>query len=170
MGAETESPVILSTSNGGASWESQDASSAGSVAKLTSVSFADSTNGWAAGISVTNDTQAPVILMTHDGGATWRVQDTQSVVSGWTPYSISFFDTKHGWAVGNVDGQDAGGPVILATNNGGVIWEAQDSGSVDSGASLVSVSAIDAAHCWVVGGTGISDGGLLMPVILATAQ
>ena len=60
-------PVILATTDGGASWQARDASSASTPGGLASVTFTDAAHGWAVGSSGT-------IIATSDGGATWSRQ------------------------------------------------------------------------------------------------
>ena len=76
-------------------------------ATLTSVSFADSKNGWAAG-------QWGVILNTSDGGETWKMQRSETAVDR-PLFSILFIDKDHGWAVGLWS-------LILETHDGGRTW------------------------------------------------
>ncbi|MEI6727391.1 MAG: hypothetical protein WCN81_14360 [Actinomycetes bacterium] len=62
-------PVILATSDGGATWNAQDASGAGMDAVLSSVTFSDAAHGWAAGAAGgTVRSGVPVILATTTGG------------------------------------------------------------------------------------------------------
>lgn len=165
---EGRTPLILATSDGGATWKAQDASSAGPGAQLRSVAFVDASNGWAVG-TTQGDAPAPVILATRDGGATWRAQDAGGAGGSGMLSSVTFFDAVHGWAVGDTGTDGDGAPVILATNDGGVVWKAQDAGSADSSASLLSVTSVDAAHGWLVGTTG-EYSQIRTPVILATAK
>jgi photosystem II stability/assembly factor-like uncharacterized protein len=75
---------------------------------LTSVSFADAQNGWAAG-------HWGVILHTADGGETWNVQ--RSDTNEDRPlFAVHFFDEKEGIAVGLWS-------LVLATHDGGAHWE-----------------------------------------------
>jgi len=69
--------------------------------------------------------------------------------------AISFVDIEHGWVVGGI-----GGPVIRATTDGGVHWQAQ---RVPGQNGLSGVSFVDDQHGWVVGEAGsvfaTTDGG-----------
>lgn len=61
----TAVPVVFATSDGGATWEAQDASGAPSGSKLTSVAFADPAHGWAVGWNlpdVGSSFHPPIIL------------------------------------------------------------------------------------------------------------
>ena len=169
-GDVTSPPVIIATTDGGATWEAQDTSGAGVHAWLYSVTFVDATHGWAVGDTPVDGNLTPVILATGDGGATWKAQDASSAGSGARLYSITFADVDHGWAAGAVEeSADSGGvtytPVILATGDGGATWETQDASGADSGAKLASVTFTDAAHGWAAGTNANHD-----PVILATSD
>lgn len=74
---------------------------------LTSVSFIDDKNGWAAG-------QWGVILTTADGGETWTLQRSDTTVDQ-PLFSIYFKDKERGWAVGLWS-------LVLATTDGGKNW------------------------------------------------
>ncbi|MGJ7498013.1 WD40/YVTN/BNR-like repeat-containing protein [Variovorax sp. RT4R15] len=75
---------------------------------LTSVSFVDERQGWAAG-------HAGVILHTTDGGENWIVQHSD-VHQDRPLFGVHFFDAKHGVAVGLWS-------LVLTTNDGGVRWQ-----------------------------------------------
>jgi len=137
--------TILSTSNGGKTWDKQ---SSGSDAALRSIQMqmqTDALHGWVVGSDGT-------ILVTSNGGKTW---DKQSSGTGALLNSIQMqTDGSHGWVVG-------GGGIILSTSNGGKTWDKQSSGT---GALLNSIRMqADGQRGWVVGGGGTilfsSDGG-----------
>ena len=171
QGVSGYAPVILATTDGGATWGAQDSGSAGINASLNSVRFVDSTHGWAVGDSYDASAYGTsVILATTDGGATWSAQDPGSAGIGGSLKSVFFIDAAHGWAVG--DSFDASGyyagPVMLATTDGGATWTARDVSSVGgSQLSLGAVTFADTNHGWAVGSTGgdkvsilsTSDGG-----------
>jgi len=169
----THAPLILATSNGGATWKAQDGSRAGSDVQLYGVDFVDATRGWAVGTGFNVGVFLPVILVTSDGGGTWTAQDASSAGSGGAMLiSVAFADAEHGWVVGQGASSGLSVSLILATSDGGFTWKAQDPSSAATGAKLNSVSFIDAKHGWVVGAvetTDASDGKLsYTPVILAT--
>jgi photosystem II stability/assembly factor-like uncharacterized protein len=154
-----DAPVILTTSNGGASWKTQDSGIAGGNAALNGVTFVDAAHGWTVG----GNGNGCVILATDNGGATWKAQDASSAGSSAELNKVAFVDAIHGWAVGGDRSLSGGGaPVILATNDGGMTWEAQDASG--SNVSLSGVAFVDVAHGWAVGN---NDSG---PVILATSD
>lgn len=76
-------------------------------ALLTSVTFADSQNGWAVGHDAT-------ILATRDGGDTWTLQNFQPDL-GKPLFDVLFFDPQNGLAVGAYG-------LMLATSDGGSTW------------------------------------------------
>ena len=127
----TVTPLIVATTNGGTTWETQDA---GSVGALTAVAFVNASQGWAVGTGGT-------ILVTSNGGTTWQ---TQSLGSAADLSDVAFADAAHGWAVGT-------GGTILVTSNGGTSWQTQDSGTVYN---LNAVAAADVTHGWVTGDWG----------------
>lgn len=136
--------VILRSTDGGASWTSQDSNS---VATLRAVDFADSQSGWAVGAAFGG---AGTIRRTADGGATWTTQ-TAGTASGL--YGASMVDTSTGWVAGE-------NGTVLRTWDGGGVWAAQGSGTT---AQLNGVSAVDTNTAWVVGAAGTirstTDGG-----------
>ena len=97
---------ILISTDAGRSWRQ---SPVPTRATLTSVFFADTQHGWAAGHDA-------VILATSDGGSTWRKvhEDLESgpILDLW------FRDTRNGYAVG-------GYGLFLVTTDGGASWEPQ---------------------------------------------
>jgi len=114
--------------------------------RLASVCFVDETHGWAAGGLGT-------ILHTHDGGVTWKEQETGA---HFFLEKVFFIDRKHGWAVGgwprDYEVAILGGMgVILATTDGGATWKVQ----LDSaGGWLTGLTFLDQEHGWAVGEFG----------------
>lgn len=76
---------ILTTSDGGATWQSQTHGTNG----LSGVSFVDATHGWVAGIHNT-------LLVTSDGGVTWKSEDAGIDHDG-NISDVQFIDARHGW-------------------------------------------------------------------------
>jgi len=161
----SSTPVILATTDGGATWNAEDAGYAGSAASLSSVCFIDANDGWAVGCDFSGD-MTPVILATSDGGATWDAQDASSGGTGAYLSSVTFVDANHGWAVGSSSDDSL---LILATSDGGADWELQDPGSVDTldgMAELTAVTFVSAERGWAVGDTGCAADEA--PIILTT--
>jgi photosystem II stability/assembly factor-like uncharacterized protein len=165
-------PVIVATSDGGATWKAQDAISAGSSTQLRSVTFADAMHGWAAGVQGEDSSTAsvPIILATSDGGTTWKKQDASEAGSGAALLSVAFTDARHGWAVGSARGSSGkDSPLILATSDGGSTWQAQDASAAGTNTTIYCVTFVDQSHGWAVGGTRlVSSSGDMIPLILAT--
>ena len=120
------------------SWRAQDPGSATGTA-LISVSFPDSTHGWAVG-------DLGTIMHTTDGGTTWTAQHS-GILDGTMLSSVDFIDVDHGWVVG-------GNGKILSTANGGATWTARTSGITD-GSGFSGVDFVDATHGWAVGDLGL---------------
>jgi photosystem II stability/assembly factor-like uncharacterized protein len=170
-------PVLLATSDRGATWSARDLSMAGSGASLSSISFVDAMHGWAVGSSYDQTAGfSPFVLATGDGGATWNVQSIDTPSGGAWLSSVAFANAEHGWAVGTcdagwIDGMPAVAPFIVATDDGGLTWYQQDPGYVDlldGMASLNSVNFVDAQHGWAVGSTGCAANETA--IILATSD
>jgi len=175
--------AILTTSDGGRTWQAQTSPA---TDYLDQVTFVDASHGWlpfgssvlatsdggstwtahAVGVPVTavsfsDDLHGCAVgasgslATTTDGGANWQVHNSISPPTGIPALAdITFPDAVHGWAVG--DG------LILATADGGTTWSAQSASS-----GLTSVSFPDATHGWAVGGGGFNGG---IPVILHTGD
>ena len=62
--------------------------------QLYSVSFADSSHGWAVGA---DNTTGGVIPSSSDRGTHWTLQSTGTN----EPEAVAFADVNHGWAVGD---------------------------------------------------------------------
>lgn len=97
--------VVMLSDDGGQKW--RQAQSVPVDSTLTSVSFADARQGWAAG-------HWGVILHTEDGGETWAVQ--RSATGEDRPlFALHMLDAQHGVAVGLWS-------LILVTEDGGKSW------------------------------------------------
>lgn len=97
--------VILSD-DGGASYRQADKVPVDTT--LTSVSFADAEQGWAAG-------HGGVILHTADGGKSWALQRSDTSVDQ-PLFSIWFANANEGWAAGLWS-------LLLHTRDGGKSWQ-----------------------------------------------
>lgn len=86
------------------------------------------------------------------GDRTWYWQNPEP--QGNQLLDASFVSPSVGWAVGQSG-------TLLMTDSGGVVWEAQDSGTASD---LRGVSFVDALNGWAVGGNGVivhtTDGGI----------
>ena len=110
---------------------------------LESVCMVDSEYGWAVGSAGPTDSM-PLVVVTHDGGATWTRQTKGLPTTGVDFHGVSFVDRQHGWAVG-----DSG--AIYVTVDGGATWWSQPSGV---SAALRGVCFVAPAVGWAVGEKG----------------
>ena len=178
--------VILRTGDGGATWARLNPT----AQQLNSVSFSDTTNGWAVG-------EGGVIVGTHDGGLSWYVVQpavtAQAIKSVWrnsntlawaggsqgvNPFTSATPDSLQ-WNLGNVGATNQvlglvmvddltgyavgtnGQGLILKTENGGGVWSPQVANSAQQ---LNDVWFVDSLRGWAVGAAGrivhTSKGGL----------
>ena len=171
---DTWAPLILATSDGGATWDTQDpgpVQTLEGMIELNAVTFFSAERGWAVGDTGPAADEAPVILTTSDGGLTWKAERAGASRVYGGLYSVSFSDAEHGWAVGGVPGEQVGPSVILATHDGGANWHAEKAPHVDRYGTLRSVSFVNAERGWAVGyaNRGFAhDSAVYAPVILAT--
>jgi photosystem II stability/assembly factor-like uncharacterized protein len=124
-------PIIVHTTDGGDTWETQ---LYGSNKPLLNAVFAtDADTAWAVG-------DGSQILHTTDGGENWYPQDAGT---GLYLSSVCFTDASTGW-VASVRTSS-----VLRTTDGGDTWYSQPTGS---GAGLESVFFTDANTGWAAGG------------------
>ena len=108
----------------------------------TSVHFVNSTTGWIIG-------RGGQLLKTTDAGLSWFQMYLGGAYYGLT--EIFFTDSDHGWIT------DANSNSVLRTTNGGVSWQASDSGTL----GLRGVFFTDNNNGWAVGNNlkRTTDGG-----------
>ena len=124
--------LVLSTSDGGASWARQPVPTRG---ELIHVDFAGDKRGWIVGAN-------GVVLRTADGGETWTAQRSPTKA---TLYHVDFRNDRIGWTVGERG-------TILRTTDGGESWFAVNT-AVRS--TLLSVKFADENVGWIVGRGGV---------------
>ena len=124
--------TILHSTDGGVSWQRQDADASGI---LEGVYFINEQKGWVVG-------HEGVILHTEDGGENWEVQSNGTDAS---LMGVGFANEMVGWAVGNQG-------TILITRDGGQSWSAEESG-VET--VLQRVRVLDVDHVWAAGEGGV---------------
>jgi len=139
----TERTTILSTENGGKTWEIQFSDE---DFILKSISFCDDLNGWAVG-------EFGYIYHTEDGGQTWQHQagyfdisdETGEMIGGNFLFDVVALDPQTAWAVG-IDGY------VVRTVDRGKTWQA-----VETGIPRTQLFCIQANHNqpFFIGGTGI---------------
>lgn len=130
--------TALKTTDGGATWIAQDAST---TRDLTGVSFVDANNGWACGVSGT-------VIRTTDGGTTWSAQSAPTNPAARNFRAISFINANVGVAVGDVGTTTS---TIAYTNDGGATWRSSVTTCTQG---LSDVTMVSATTGWAVGGAG----------------
>jgi len=154
-------PMIISTENGGDSWEINTIINEykdGLESSLITIYFHDELHGWAAGSSGVDGSDI-FVFATENGGKTWSRQHlNKRFKSGYLGIEdISFSDLNNGWAVGvgfALEPEDRG---ILHTNDGGKSWNIQET----SRSGFHQIAVIDSNNVWAVGGKILktTDGG-----------
>lgn len=124
-----DSPSKLQkTINGGSSWQTITLPTPTSNAKLTSVYFLTSTNGWICML----DNGAGYFYKTTNGGSSWTLLNNVQV-NPFLGTKIKFIDNNVGFTV---DGQNT----VYKTNNGGAVWKPLQR---DNNLATVGISAND---------------------------
>lgn len=145
---DTYGALIMQTTDGGKTWQRQATDivprqDIRRAPRFYSVSFCNSSSGWAAG--------SGVIVRTADGGQTWETQ--RSANTDEELLGITCISPERAWAVG----QDG---VILYTEDGGRTWNRQQS---NTESTLLRVRFLN-GNGWIVGLNGTllktRDGGL----------
>ncbi len=139
VGGDSFGPVLVRSTNGGATWAEDDTLPAGVLYGLT---FVNSTTGWAVGYFGT-------IIKTTDAGVTWIPQASGTTLP---LLAASFADSNNGWVVGD-------GGVVLHTTNGGATWLPQIPPVPNN---FISVFAVSPSVAWIGGYNSIArtlDGG-----------
>jgi photosystem II stability/assembly factor-like uncharacterized protein len=127
----------------------------GAVAEAPSQPFgtppqsAPGVHAWAAG-------EVGALLVTSDGGATWR---RQKFFLSERSLDVAFSDVRNGWLV-----TDAG--AVLATTDGGAAWKVADKLDLQ----MKAVACTDAQHAWVVGAAAGAGEGPGMSVLRSTTD
>ena len=106
-------------------------------------------HAWAAG-------EIGTLLVTADGGATWKRQKFFLSERG---VDVAFTDVREGWLV-----TDAG--TVLVTSDGGADWHVVSKAHLQ----VKGLAATDARHAWIVGSAVGVGGGPGSAVVLATAD
>jgi photosystem II stability/assembly factor-like uncharacterized protein len=133
--------TILRTTNAGESWEVMGVAGGLPDASIMSISALGTGDVWMSGTANT-------ILHTTDGGETWQDLSDPAFANCWFE-GIFALDAEHIWACGGTPGGEDG--VIIHTSDGGVTWTAQGDSALLTGYPILSVSAWDAQHAWIVG-------------------
>ena len=131
-----ENGLILKTTDGGATWNSQPS---GTTENIFRVDAVNSTTAYASGSN-------GLLMSTTDGGAHWQQRIQKS---GLIFFDLAFPDTQNGWAVGEFE-------TILHTADGGKTWTPQMGGKRANFKlpALFAVRFADAQHGWAAGQGG----------------
>ena len=130
--------LVLGTDDGGATWRELYVDNQFELSWLSGVWFVSDLVGWVVGEAQGDEgTNAGVILSTRDGGKKWRAQHFDRS-SGSSLDSVKFQSERDGWATGTTG--------ILLTNDRGIHWYSQRSGS----GSVFDL--IGSSEAWVAGG------------------
>jgi|GEM_PF-6670221 len=147
--------VILSTTDGGLTWQDRSLPDTCGTTPLIAVDFVNSNLGWAAQTCGTSAT----VYKTTDGGANWVPQYTNPL---FLIFSIDAVNSLYAWAAG----QFGVGGAIVKTSNGGGNWSVTQ--PAFSG-RLLSIAMRDTAYGFACGqsatllvyspvGTDVADG------------
>ncbi len=133
--------TILRTIDAGETWER--IGNAGNIpnAELLSASVLNADDVWMSGSGNT-------IIHTNDGGITWMDMSDPAYDGYWFE-GIYALDDSHIWACGG-DAAGANG-ILIHSSDGGTSWTPQGDSVLLSGYPLLSISAWDANHAWLVG-------------------
>jgi hypothetical protein len=122
---------LYATPGGGITWQQQNS---GTNNDLWSVSFINTTTGWAAGNN-------GIIVKTTDGGEVWLQKQSGNTNE---LFSIFFIDENTGWAAGREG-------TILKSTDGGEDWQPQVTNTINV---FRSVYFVDSNTGWAVGQNG----------------
>ncbi len=132
--------LVLSTENGGGTWQQQRLPVRD---ELIHLDFDGEKRGWVVG-------SGGRILHTRDGGETWAVQSSGTTAA---LYHVDFEGDERGWAVGERG-------TVLKTVDGGRTWRAVPT---PVRTTLLSVKFVNKEEGWAVGRAGVilrtDDGG-----------
>ncbi len=141
---------VFRTTDGGMSWKPLIS---GTRADINLIQFVDWNTGWMlgdmekSGLEGGKSDSDKVLLLTNDGGKTWRQKQLSNVTS------IFFIDARTGWAVGR-------NATILKTTDGGEQWQAVSELEKLIGLPVESTTYnygfsdiffLDADHGWIIG-------------------
>jgi photosystem II stability/assembly factor-like uncharacterized protein len=137
--------ALLSTADGGATWEVRKSPTEDAVRDLF---FHDAETGWmlcerSIFKPVEKEESVSYLLKTADGGRTWsRVEVTRGADVDLKLAGLRFADGEHGWVFGEMG-------ALFVTADGGATWVRQ---RVPTRHVLLSASFLDAQLGWLSGG------------------
>ncbi|MCD4777163.1 MAG: hypothetical protein K8S15_14085 [Candidatus Aegiribacteria sp.] len=131
--------VILRTQDAGETWERLPQSSGIPASDLLNISILNENSIWVVGSDNT-------IIQTTDGGNSWTSM-SDPAFDAYNMSSISAVDASNIWICGRTmfDG------IIIHSTDGGTSWTAEGDSTLMIDYPLISISAFDQDHCWVVG-------------------
>ena len=131
--------TILRTSDAGETWSRIPASAGIPAVGFLDLCILDGNTIWVAG---SNNT----ILYTNDGGNTWTSM-SDPAFDEYAMVSISALNNSDIWVCGSnsVDG------LIIHSTDGGATWTVEGDSTLLIDYPLISISAFDQDHAWVVG-------------------
>ena len=151
-------PLVFRTNDGGATWRRLDSNLPD--VRIGRVSFVDKERGWALGLSeATSGAASKLILVTSDGGHSWRAQAQSPCEDEYGWYvSLYFTGNRNGW----VGGQCHGRGYLAATTDGGESWNTQYWATDEAGSAVNWIHFTDVRNGWAIGQGSVlrtSDGG-----------
>ncbi|WP_181592724.1 hypothetical protein [Paenibacillus sp. YN15] len=143
---------IYETSDGGAHWTPRWETEAKGVSPYTADVLSVHPQGW--GFAVMDHR----LLLTRDGGASWKAAAFTGKLQGFVPEKAVFPDQRQGWAAGykappgcapqGAEPAEAEAdcriPVVAYTDNGGSGWQLGELPEAEQGQTVIGVSAPDA--------------------------
>ena len=151
--------VILSTTDGGATWTSATSPHVSSGYAITGMQFVDVSHGWVLDTSSNPEVGASFtsIARTTDGDSTWQAASPGNAC---TIDDVHFFDASTGWAVGRATAPPPTNPAahgcsavsasMWTTHDAGTTWT-QETIPVTAG-GVDSVTAVSASTAFAAGG------------------
>jgi photosystem II stability/assembly factor-like uncharacterized protein len=117
--------LLLVSEDAGASWREGHPRLKG--ASLEGMQFIDFSNGWVAGHTSLALPRDPFLLLTTDGGRTWRRTDFYAESRVGLVEDFAFKTAKQGWAlIDNKGSGEAGRYELFETQTGGTSWELRE--------------------------------------------
>ena len=139
------SGVLLSTINGGRSW--QVAAQRPTEDTIRDFEFIDATNGWMLcersihALIASDEPRRSYLLRTMDGGQKWQRANVTGLDAEISLTRVVFADLQHGWVFGDMG-------TLYATRDGGATWTKQLTGTQRL---LLGGSFPDPQRGWIVG-------------------
>jgi len=122
----TLSGILLMSDDNGKSWSEPNGRIG--AAALDQIQFADFEHGWVSGVDIEPLPRDPFILITADGGKTWRKQALFDETRFGTVHQFWFESAKNGELIFERS-QGAAPFERLETTDGGESWSVRESGS-----------------------------------------